>query len=165
MEGSDKLQISRRVPWLVFIALLGVGIVIGHGSSPSKSEAPRGEPFTITENDMACLDKEFVRAAAERSLRWREQDGRVTLPYTRPFYDVNQDRFLDYDSNKTCIRVISFSPYGTEDDFVTLKVPAKVTIVERDGEIACVDGTPPKGKCYWMILRPPSERAGPKPSN
>lgn len=114
---------------------------------------------------MACLDKEFVQAAAKRSLHWLQKDGHATLPYTRPFYDVNRDRFLDYDENQTCIRLIVFSPHGTEEDSVSLKVPAKVAVVERDGDIACIDSIPSRGRCYWMILRPPSERAGPKPKN
>lgn len=122
------------------------------------------ETLTIIENDFACLDKEFVRAAAKQPLRWRRtNDGRITIAFTRPFYDVNRDRFFDYDSNKTCIRLIEFSRFGTESDFLTLRVPAQVTIIERDGDITCVDTIPPKGKCYWVISRPPSERAGPKP--
>lgn len=158
-------DISKRAAWLVIAALLAVAVMIGRGSSASQSDTPRGEPLTVTENDMACLDKEFVRAAAKRSFQWQQRDGRVSLPYTRPFYDVNKERFFDYEEKGACIRLIDFSPYGIENDYVTLSVPAKVTIIERDGDIACVDGTPSKGKCYWMILRSPSERAGPKPKN
>jgi hypothetical protein len=175
---------NKRTGYVVilFVAallFLTIGILIGRGSFPAESETPQGQPLVAAENDIACLDKEFVRAAAKQPLLWKEQDGRMKYFYTHPFFDVNRKLFFDYDEMKACIRLIEFSPFGAyPPDFYKLKVPAKLTIVKRDGDIACVVGNPippwltpmpgyrppPKGQCYWMILRPPSERAGPKPN-